>query len=321
MNTVFCSAEIFPSYIGHMLGISDICHDCEYSGKYSSFVLKPDITWLNEHKELIQWGNGLASPLFGYCLLISGYVNPSTSIEIKKYYESLILLAEKGNASPLVNAFPVLNDYQRKWARLDQPQAIEMLKYYRDNIREFMHILLRNWDKFQQSVWPMEQESIQAKAENMNHRLSKFDLVGKWEQATGFEFQCNQYEFVLSSGMKKAPRFNSLGYDKNWVYFDTPLLFEGIIHEIGTHLLRPIRRSIKGDFDYLQVYNSFETLCCVLTEKIFVDLNLKGSILKDSKVFDSEAYKFYTEQIEILPVLNLSEMLSKSLEIREEISS
>ncbi|MCK5034957.1 MAG: hypothetical protein KAS73_03620, partial [Candidatus Sabulitectum sp.] len=121
------------------------------------------------------------------------------------------------------------------------------------------------------------------------------------------------YEFILSSGMRKAPRFNSLGYDKNWVYFETPLLFESIIHEIGTHLLRPIKQSIKGDFDYLHVYNSFETLCCVLTEKIFTDLDLKGSILKDSKVFDPEAYDFYTKQIATLPAFDLSELLSECL--------
>lgn len=314
MKKIFCSDNIFPSYLGHMIGLSEICPDNEYIEQYSKHVEDSDIAWLNHNKELFQWGNGLAGPLFGYCLLISGYVNPSDTIEIKKYFESLLLLGENGDASHLIKVFPRLNSYQRNWGKLDHPQAIEMLQHHKSPITEFMTILLRNWNQFQQNVWPLERNRIQQAAEIINDRLSSFDLIEKWECATELEFQCNQYEFVLSSGMRKAPRFNSLGYDKNWVYFGTPLLFESIIHEIGTHLLRPIKQNIKGDFDYLQVYNSFETLCCVLTEKIFTDLDLKGSILKDSKVFDSKAYEFYTKQIGTLPVLNLSELLLKSLD-------
>ena len=314
MKKVFCSDRVFPSYLGHMIGVSEICPDTKYIEEYSKYVVDSDIAWLSHHKELFQWGNGMAGPLFGYCLLISGYVNPSDTIEIKKYFESLLLLGENGNASHLIKAFPVLKSYQRNWGKLDHPQAIEMLRHYKSQITEFMTILLRNWNQFQQIVWPMERNVIQHTAEDMNDRLSSFDLIGKWEWATGLEFQCNQYEFVLSSGMRKAPGFNSLGYDKNWVYFGTPLLFESIIHEIGTHLLRPIKQNIKGDFEYLQVYNNIETLCCVLTEKIFTDLDLNGSILKDSKVFDSKAYDFYTKQIETLPVLNLSELLLEILD-------
>ncbi len=297
-----------------MIGLSEIYPDDEYIKKYSKYVEDSDIAWLNHNKELFQWGNGLAGPLFGYCLLISGYANPSDTIEIKKYYESLLLLEETADASHLVKAFPELDSYQRNWGKLDHPQAIEMLQHYKLQITEFKTILLRNWNQFQQNVWPLERNRIQQAAEVINGRLASFDLIEKWEWATGLEFQCNQYEFVLSSGMLKAPRFNSLGYDKNWVYFQTPLLFESIIHEIGTHLLRPIKQNIKGDFDYLQVYNSFETLCCVLTEKIFTNLDLKGSILKDSKVFDSKAYDFYTKQIGTLPALNLSELLLESLD-------
>lgn len=315
MKKVFCSDMIFPSYIGHLIGLSEIYADTEYIEKYSKYVEDSDVSWLNRNKELFQWGNGLAGPLFGYSILISGYVNLTDKIEIKKYYESLLLLGDTGDASHLIKVFPVLVDYQRNWGKLDHPQAIEMLCYYKSEISEFMNILLRNWNQFQQNVWPLERNRIQQVAEAINHNLASFDLIEKWELATELEFKCNQYEFVLSSGMRKAPRFNSLGYDKNWVYFETPLLFESIIHEIGTHLLRPIKQNIKGNFDYLQVYNSFETLCCVLTEKIFKDLNLRGSILKDSKVFDPKAYDFYTKQIGSLPVLNLSELLLESLNL------
>ncbi len=313
MKIVFCSSSVFPGYLGHMIGLSEIFPDSEYIGKYLKYTENSDIVWLDRNRELFQWGNGMAGPLFGYCLLLPGYVNPSDTTEIRKYYESLLLLGETGDTAHLLKAFPALHSYQRNWGKLDHPQAIEMLQQRKSQIAGFMAILLRNWDQFQQKVWPVERKEVQRTAEIINDRLACFDLIERWEQATGIEFQYSLYEFVLSPGMRKAPRFNSLGYDKNWVYYGTPLLFESIIHEIGTHLLRPIRQNIKGDFDYLQVYNSFETLCCVLTEKIFADLNLKGSILKNSKVFDPRAYEFYTKQIDTLPVLNLPELLQKTL--------
>lgn len=318
MKKLFCSDNIFPSYLGHLLGLSEIFHDDQYAQKYSNFISNSDCAWLNQNRELFQWGNGKAGPLFGYCLLISGYVNPSSENRIREYYDSLILLGDTADVSGLLKAFPELNSYQLNWGRLDHPQAIEMLEKYTSEITEFKNILIRNWDKFHANVWPVEQKHILHTTDIINSKLSNYGLIEKWEWATGLQFQCNQYEFVLSSGMRKAPRFNSLGYDKNWVYYETPLLFESIIHEIGTHLLRPIKKNVKGDFDYFRVYNSFETLCCVLTEKIFTDLDLKGSILKDSKVFDSKAYDFYTKQIETLPALDLFELLLEYLELQKK---
>lgn len=318
MKKLFCSGNVFPSYVGHLLGLSEIFHDGEYSQKYSKFVSNSDIAWLNRNKELFKWGNGMAGPLFGYCLLISGYVNPSNEQRIREYFESLKLIGDTSDVSCLLKAFPELIEYQLNWGRLDHPQAIEMLKSYTNEINQFKDILISNWNQFIENVWPVEQNRIMEAVDTINQKLSEYELIEKWEKATGFEFQCNKYEFVLSSGMRKAPRFNSLGYDKNWVYFETPLLFESIIHEIGTHLLRPIQQSIMSDFEYLHVYNSFETLCCVLTEIIFKDVGLRGSILKDSKVFDSDSYEFFTDRIKTVPVLDLSKLLMEYLDLQKE---
>ncbi len=318
MKKLFCSDKIFPSYLGHLLSLSEIFHDDQYAQKHSKLISNSDIAWLNQNRELFQWGNGMAGLLFGYCLLISGYVNPSNEKRIREYYDSLILLGDTADVSILLKAFPELNSYQLNWGRLDYPQAIEMIRDYTSEITEFKDILIRNWNQFHENAWQVEQKHILTAVEIINKKLSNYGLIEKWEWATGLHFKCNEYEFVLSSGMRKAPRFNSLGYDKNWVYFKTPLLFESIIHEIGTHLLRPIKQGIKGDFEYLHVYNSFETLCCVLTEKIFKDVDQKGSILKDSKVFDSDSYEFYSQRINTFPVSDLSELILEYLGLQKK---
>jgi hypothetical protein len=313
VKKLFCSDSVFPSYLGHILSAGGIFPDERYTQRYSRFFKDSDAAWLSQNSDLFRWGNGMAGPLFKYCLLVSGYVSPALENGMRRYYEALVSLGQSGDASELLLAFPELNGYQVNWGRLDHPQAIEMLSGYRSEILRFMDVLLENWTSFEKNVWPCEKESIQPVSDRMNLRLSSHGLIEKWESATGYDFLSDRYEFVLSSGMRKAPRFNSLGYDRNWVYYETPLLYEGIIHEIGTHLLRAVKQGVEGDFEYLQIYNSYETLCCVLTEKVFADLDLKGSILKGSRVFDPDSYEFFSRHINSLPVMNLPDLLQECL--------
>ena len=62
-------------------------------------------------------------------------------------------------------------------------------------------------------------------------------MIADWEALTHRSFLYPRYEFVLSIGNEGGPNFNSLGYEKNWAYYQTDSLFEGIVHEVGTQLL------------------------------------------------------------------------------------
>jgi len=56
-------------------------------------------------------------------------------------------------------------------------------------------------------------------------------------------------EARLCSERRWPASFNFLGYEKNWAYYETDLLFEGIVHEVGTHLLIGVAKLAWGKDD------------------------------------------------------------------------
>ena len=70
------------------------------------------------------------------------------------------------------------------------------------------------------------------------------DIIGKWEDVTGFDLLSDQYQLIIVPSLQFGPRANSLHYGVNIFpaitehcpkyYFD-----HFISHEIGTHILKP----------------------------------------------------------------------------------
>lgn len=310
---VSCIVEEIPSYLGHILSVARIGFESDYSDKYSYSVEPEDIQWLKENEELVLWGNGKAGPLTGYGLFILGYVNPKGADGISSYFDSLYHIIEKGDCSIMLDTFPALKRYHDSWFKLDHPKAIEILKKHRHDLKRLESVFIRNWNIFDKKVWPVEKPKLSSKADELNERLARVDLIGRWEKATGFTFKYDHYYYVLSSGMKNAPRFNSLGYGKNWVYYDCPLLFEGIAHEVGSHLLIGLKHEAYEKYDYFVTYNVRETLCHFLTKLIFKDLGFERTPLDGSKVYSAKADKLFGENIFEIPVPNLKKVFTSVL--------
>lgn len=317
---VLCIVEDIPSYLGHILSVSRVGFESDYSDKYSSTIEPADAKWLKENEDVFKWGNGKAGSLTGYGLFILGFVNPDGTDGIESYFDALISLIDTGNCDQMLRNFPSLIRFHEQWGPLDHPDAIEMLKSNRENIVRFSKILCRNWENFEKDVWPNEKDTVSAKAAEINKKLEKVDSIARWENATGFPFNYEKYEYILSSGMKNAPRFNSLGYGKNWVYYDIPLLFEGILHEVGSHVLIDLHRELRGEYeDFFLLYNVRETLCSHLTKMMFSDFNVELTPLDGSKVYDARADELFREKITSLPVSNVRKEFREVLDqINEE---
>jgi hypothetical protein len=91
-----------------------------------------------------------------------------------------------------------------------------------------------------------------------------------WENLTNLKFKFNFYDIILSSGIKNGPTANSLGYEKNWFYYnnDTEWIIQFICHEIGTHILIDLYKKImidkkdnNSDKDFNVIYQAYENLC------------------------------------------------------------
>lgn len=306
MKQVECVVEEIPSFLGHVLSVARAAFESDYSDRYEATVNPADADWLKCNENLFKWGNGEAGPLTSYGLFLLAYVNPDGSEGIVSYFDSLLSLVDTGISDPLLTAFPPLVRFHEQWGLLDNPEAVKMLREYRKEIVLFGDILCRNWDRFKQDVWPKERPPVSATAEEINGRLQTVDAIARWENATGFPFKHDRYVYILSSGMKNAPRFNSLGYGRNWVYYDIPLLFEGILHEIGSHVLIDLHRELQSEFeDYFLLYNVRETLCSHLTKMIFSDCDVELTPLDGSKVFHPRADELFRDRIHSLPVADI----------------
>lgn len=318
MKQVACIVEDIPSYLGHLLSVSRI-FESSYSDRYEATFNSTDADWLKSNEDLFKWGNGVAGPLTSYGLFLLGYVNPDGSKGIESYFDSLLVLVDTGTSDKMLREFPPLVHFHEQWGRLDYPEVVKMLREHRNEIELFRSILCRNWNRFTEDVWPVEKPKISARAEDMNIKLQEVDAIARWENATGFPFKHDRYEYILSSGMKNAPRFNSLGYGKNWVYHDIPLLFEGILHEIGSHVLIDLHRELRDEFeDYLLLYNVRETLCSHLTKMIFSDYGVELTPVDGSKVFDVRADELFRKRMDSLPVADIRNEYLKVMKILTE---
>ena len=302
---VSCVVEIIPSYMGHMLSIARVGFESDYSDRYSQSVKQEDINWLKENEDLLKWGNGKAGPLTGYGLFMLGYVSPDGPEGIESYYDSLLAMAKSADVSQLFKTFPSLERLHEIWGPLNDPRAIEMLMALGGEIEQLKKIFVENWDCFTNEVWPQEKQKVCVQANEINKRLQEVNLIVNWENATGFTFQSDSYEYILSSGMKNGPRFNSLGYGRNWVYYDIPLLLEGIVHEVGSHLLMRLQGELQNKYDFSFLYNIYETLCSYLTKMIFSDLGIERTPIDNSKLYVPRANELFEEKIQSLPISDL----------------
>ena len=311
---VSCTVEALPSYLGHILSTARVGFESEYSDKYAHTINQRDASWLKENEDLFKWGNGKSGPLTGYGLFLLGYVNPESPDGIETYFNGLLNMAEDGNTSCLFENFPSLERLQEIWGPLNRPEAVEMLRALSKAIEHLKNILVENWDGFQTEVWPIEKPKVIRKADSINTQLQNLDLIENWENATGFTFQSEIYQYVLSSGMNNAPKFNTLGYGRNWVYYDIPFLLEGIVHEIGSHLLMQLLGELHTEYDHDAFYRVFETCCSFLTKLIFSNLRINTTPVEESKLYLPQANELFKERINSLPVQDLRAVIINVLE-------
>ena len=150
-------------------------------------------------------------------------------------------------------------------------------------------IYVRTYDGFVRDVWPEEQPKVQHRADETNVELSRHEVIADWEALTHRSFLYPRYEFVLSIGIEGGPNFNSLGYEKNWAYYQTDLLFEGIVHEVGTHLLIGVVKLAWGKYDSRLAYDTYETLCDFYCEKILAGYSRHETPMKTAREYSAKA--------------------------------
>jgi len=279
--------ELYPNYVAHLLATAGVVFGGKYAEIYRHTVAPGDLDWIREHEHLLAWGDGRSSPLTLSVVFIPGYLNPESSESIYDYFDTLRRCVQLQNMQPLLDRYPKLANL-RDWVQgpLIDPGKLEQLSTNSKAIEHLGSLMLRNLRRYTEDVLPQVRPRIALAAHATNTALSEHDFVGAWERMTGRQFKYPTYTFVLSDAMGEGPSFNSLGYEKNWVYFDHPNLLAGIVHEIGTHILIDLAMESFRKKDFERAYRVYETICHHYASEIAAEAGLHDDTFTRWVVYD-----------------------------------
>ncbi len=142
-------------------------------------------------------------------------------------------------------------------------------------IKQLSIIYKSNFLRYMQFIWDTDRAIIERTCDYINEIFANYDIVGKWEDLTGFDLLSDQYQLIIVPSLQFGPCANSLHYGVNIFpaiteycskyYFD-----HFISHEIGTHILKPhtLDKVQVSEENYRIYYIAFENLAKHLNMKI-----------------------------------------------------
>jgi len=298
---IILTCEPFVNFTSHLLGVAQIGYKSEYSEIYQYTVIPEDIKYLQEKITLLKWGNGLFGSLTWILIFFPNYLNLKNKAEMVEYFQLLNDALEQKS----FNNFKTR--YREAFAKLQnwlEPGINSELFAYKTEIKRISEIYLNNYERFLSEVWPIEEKKIQAKIVILNQKLAKLDYIALWEKLTKLTFKYDRYEITLSSGIKNGPSANSLGYEKNWFYYDADpdWLIKFLSHETGTHILvdliKEMMPSGEGNevpADFQIWYNGYENLCSFYNQVVLKEAGLVHNY--GMPEYDSESFMAIYERL------------------------
>ncbi len=111
-------------------------------------------------------------------------------------------------------------------------------------IKLLSNIYKAHYYKYMQYHWDADKALIERTCDYIHKIFAKNDIVGKWENLTGFELLADQYQLIIVPSLQFGPCANSLHHGVNIfpaiTEYCTEYYFNHFIsHEIGTHILKP----------------------------------------------------------------------------------
>lgn len=299
------------NYILHIFSVAKISYDSEYANLYRSSVDHQDLEYLESHRYLLEFGNGKSGPFTSFCFFLPAYLNLETKDNFIKYYNLLINSLVNNNFSNFLKQYSL--DFE-------DPFLLTMYKIFKgipyeiweNNIKPLMqkfkkiaNIFINNIDGYY-PIWKQVELILKKRAKKLNKYFGKTNIIHEWEEVTGKTFLKNNYYILLCYTNKNGPDANSLSYDKNIFYYDSPddYLRDFVSHEVGTHLLCDL--ILLEKFDPIR-YAAFECLAKFFNQKVLKSKKLSYtlSVFNDNK-FLSLYDKHYKKGIKLEKLIELA---------------
>jgi len=304
--------EFFPNYTGHLLGVAQVGYNSSYAVTYKNTVLPDDLKYLKAHASLLKDEKGNDGILGYYLITFPCYVNPASKSDMAEYLHDL-------NAAVANRSFVEFEQkylyFLRELERWNGFSVNTRIYDYEEEIQAISKIMLNNYDRFREDVWPLEYERMQRLADAMNEKFNEWDLISCWEQCTGLAFNSNHFRIVLSTGMASGPSSHTLGYEKEWCYYgDNPrLMIRNICQEAGFRMLADLCPARYGEYDPMLCYQVYEVMSEYFAKKI-----LQKAGLKDTPTLTSfktrELFSIFDTILALNPEMPAAELYDLSLQ-------
>lgn len=246
------TVEIVPNYLFHLFVVGEVWADrrmdySHYRLSYSKWVRPEDIRFLNEHRQMIAWGNGQSGPLTALMFFLP---TRTGKIDSKKDLERFLCLARrsfenKAGIQVFNAAYPELALPERYIESFWQSKGDYQAEFFR-----CAEILLANYDAYEKHVWPIERRKLRQTANLLRKNFEGSASIEKWEALVQRSFPGRRFEIVLTSANRQAPSANDLAPTRYNFYGTTENLRDLkdlILHEIGANLLAEDRKTISAD--------------------------------------------------------------------------
>jgi hypothetical protein len=280
---VIITTRFGPNYLWHMLAVAKIGYDSEYADKYRETVNPDDFQYLESNKSLLEFEGSEGGELAGFFAGLPGWLHIETKQDFTKYFKALDISLRDGNLDPIVDAFNDVDWSDRFFGKhLRHTEFPEERTGIIEQADRLGQIYLRNMETYQREVWPIAQEALTNRANELNDYFGRQDYIAKWEEMLGIPFEAKSYEIALCYANKNGPDYNSLGYSGNLFYYDKPFLktCQFLSHEIGTHLLIDLYFDLANNqrYDHKKLYSAYETMAMFYNKLILGVNQLEYSI-------------------------------------------
>jgi len=224
----------------------------------------------------LRFGDGSSSSLTELFYFLPAYVFRENSDSFIEYFTCL---AQCHDAQSMSHLFDVYSYHISRLQEFIPSFLFNRTSLEHDDvlikIKHLSSIYKANYHRYMQYIWDSDKAFIERTCNYINEIFAKNDIVGKWEDVTGFDLLSDQYQLIIVPSLQFGPSANSLHYGVNIfpaiTEHCTKYYFDYFIsHEIGTHILKPhtLDKAQVSEKNHRIYYIAFENLAKHINMKI-----------------------------------------------------
>lgn len=276
MKYIIPIASPVVNYLTYIQAYCGINWEIEDKGIILGLLSAEDRSYVRACSDDLRFGDGSLASLTELFYFLPAYVFRENSEGFTKYFTCLAQCHDVKKMSPLFDGYSYhisrlqeFNPYFLSYrSSLEQEEVLLKIKL-------LSIIYQENYHRYLQLNWDTDKAIIERTCTYIHELFAKNDIIGKWEDATGFDLLSDQYQLIIVPSLQFGPIANSLHYGVNifpGITEQYPKVFFNyfISHEVGTHILKPytIDKAQEIEENFRIYYIAFENLAKHINMKI-----------------------------------------------------